>query len=992
MKILTIRGCNLASLEGKFEIDFTAEPLLSAGIFAISGPTGAGKSTLLDAMCLALFSRTPRMEQAQENGVQIEDVGNSTISQNDPRSILRRGATSGYAEADFLAIDGHRYRSRWDVRRSRDKADGNLQKSNFTLRNLDTGMEEQGTKTELQARVVKLIGLTFDQFTRSVLLAQNDFSTFLKADQGEKAALLEKLTGTEQYSSISRLIYKKNAVAREDYEKVQECIRGIVLLTDGEEKELQDGLCKSEKLVAELEKAGAEEQTLREALRSAEQNAADREAQQKASADRLRQATERLEAARKEYDRGKEEEQKSEATFKTLQKELQEARKKDIELTEAARKSVETEERLKSALRKKQTHEDRMQTAKTSLQKITEELTSLEAWRERHAGKANIAEQHSALLLHLNEAAKARQSLERSKKAIATARREMESLAGQLEKVQRILETKALTIRETEESVHSLEEELKAEDREALEKHLNAVRTEREGLLLEQARQAVSGDIKELREKLQDGSPCPVCGSLHHPALTHTAGTALTEQIAALTLKMEQLSARRQTVADKEKSLSALRQKLVTLHQELSEHERLRADNQSRQTLLKVQIERDAKSAGECKESFEGALSSADALFGNKEWQKGWLSNQSGFLASLATFAERWNTSLEQLQQLRQQQSAARAEYDSLESLLVPLKSEAEEAAQIREQSRAVLTRLKTERAQLLDGRPADAVEREYNEYRDALRARLQSLQASETEQSGIAEREKGISEQIVRDMEKAAAALLQCRKALSEWSEAWSRNHGEETLSVLLSRSRDKKNELSYRLRSNEENRQKVASRQKELEECRLRSERWAKLNDLAGSADGSKFRRIAQCYTLDILLRDANAQLRNLSRRYLLKRIPDTLALQVVDLFMGGEVRSVHSLSGGETFLVSLALALGLSSLSSGRMSVESLFIDEGFGSLDADTLRVAMDALENLRTQGRKIGVISHVQEMTERIPVQIHVNRVGNGRSNLKIESI
>lgn len=96
-----------------------------------------------------------------------------------------------------------------------------------------------------------------------------------------------------------------------------------------------------------------------------------------------------------------------------------------------------------------------------------------------------------------------------------------------------------------------------------------------------------------------------------------------------------------------------------------------------------------------------------------------------------------------------------------------------------------------------------------------------------------------------------------------------------------------------------------------------------------------GAKFRRIAQGYTLDVLLSYANVQLRDLSRRYRLERVPETLALQVIDRDMCDEVRTVHSLSGGESFLVSLALALGLSSLSSNRMKVESLFIDEGFGS---------------------------------------------------------
>jgi len=127
-------------------------------------------------------------------------------------------------------------------------------------------------------------------------------------------------------------------------------------------------------------------------------------------------------------------------------------------------------------------------------------------------------------------------------------------------------------------------------------------------------------------------------------------------------------------------------------------------------------------------------------------------------------------------------------------------------------------------------------------------------------------------------------------------------------------------------------------------------------------------------------------------LSNRYLLQRIPNTLGLQVIDQDMGDEVRTVYSLSGGESFLASLALALGLASLSSSRMQVESLFIDEGFGSLDPTTLNIAMDALERLHNQGRKVGVISHVQEMTERIPVQIKVSKQQSGKSKVEVIGI
>jgi exonuclease SbcC len=113
-------------------------------------------------------------------------------------------------------------------------------------------------------------------------------------------------------------------------------------------------------------------------------------------------------------------------------------------------------------------------------------------------------------------------------------------------------------------------------------------------------------------------------------------------------------------------------------------------------------------------------------------------------------------------------------------------------------------------------------------------------------------------------------------------------------------------------------------------------------------------------------------------------------SLALMVRDQDMGGEVRPVNSLSGGESFLVSLALALGLASLSSNRVRVESLFIDEGFGSLDSDTLGVAMEALDALQAQGRKVGVISHVHEMTERIAAKIIVRPAGGGASSVSVQ--
>jgi exonuclease SbcC len=162
-----------------------------------------------------------------------------------------------------------------------------------------------------------------------------------------------------------------------------------------------------------------------------------------------------------------------------------------------------------------------------------------------------------------------------------------------------------------------------------------------------------------------------------------------------------------------------------------------------------------------------------------------------------------------------------------------------------------------------------------------------------------------------------------------------------------------------------------------------------WAGLNELLGSSDGSKFRGIAQRRTLDVLLGYANAQLELITSRYRLERLANSLSLIVVDRDMADERRSVHTLSGGETFLVSLALALGLASLSSNRVRIESLFIDEGFGSLDQATLSTAMNAMMHLEAQGRKVGVISHVSEMADAIPVQIKVVKGRSGASRIEV---
>ena len=191
--------------------------------------------------------------------------------------------------------------------------------------------------------------------------------------------------------------------------------------------------------------------------------------------------------------------------------------------------------------------------------------------------------------------------------------------------------------------------------------------------------------------------------------------------------------------------------------------------------------------------------------------------------------------------------------------------------------------------------------------------------------------------------------------------------------------------------LQAHEQSLRSAEVMQKKLDSAEEDAREWRRLNELLGSADGKKFRTVAQSYTFSYLVAHANHHLRQLSPRYELHNVAGTLALEIIDHDMFDEHRYVTSISGGETFVVSLALALGLASMSSSQLVIGSLFIDEGFGNLDRDSLDLVMLALSNLEdTQGRKVGVISHTDQIREQINPQIRLRkRPGGGSSVIEV---
>ena len=218
---------NLASISGEQTIDFTAEPLRSAGLFAITGDTGAGKSTILDAICLALYNRAPRFDDAErirKDELETSDDKGQSIQAGDVRGILRRGQKHGSATVVFATPNGARYEARWSVRVKRT---GTYDRVERSLRRLSPKKQTFGER-EIDEAVRDAVGLDYAQFTRTVLLAQNSFANFLKARRDDKSALLEKLTGTDIYGRISKKVYELNAEAQADVEALKNKMEGML--------------------------------------------------------------------------------------------------------------------------------------------------------------------------------------------------------------------------------------------------------------------------------------------------------------------------------------------------------------------------------------------------------------------------------------------------------------------------------------------------------------------------------------------------------------------------------------------------------------------------------------------------------------------------------------------------------------------------------------------------------------------------------------------
>jgi len=1241
MKIIAIRIKNLASLEGISEIDFTAEPLKSSGIFAITGPTGAGKSTILDALCLALYAKTPRYVQAKEIGVDVQDVAGTKIGQGDIRGILRDGTADGYAEVEFVGVDEQVYRATWSVRRARDKAEGSLQADTVQLRNSATNIIFGGRKTETLKETERLVGLNFEQFTRSVLLAQGDFTAFLKADKDSKSSLLEKLTGTTIYSEISRLIFEKYRSADQDVKDLQRQLEGITVLSQEDLALLHNQRAALEIEIAstELKAAGITDginwyKTLAELL----EGKATTEAEWKLAKANKEQAIERSVTLQKvesvqqikgqfearantqlqlnikkneldeltahlhdlkiksdklsiELKQAEEAETAQKKQIITAQPSIDKAKETDTLLKEKKQQLDSAGFEAEQAEEQERQHTVAVTEQLSEIATLSKTIEELQIWKTENDPREPIAVNISLILSKLSDAQKLvslRKTTNEQIEEAATAsqnsiiekqKAEVQIAKGQLELTQANTdynslqsELAAIPIDELKSQgttlVQLIQEVVTAKAHweilyhsekdynllnallDSNRKELNVLKvailaktdqlavakaaketTER---LLSRAQLQAAENVETLRSSLVEDEECPVCGSTTHPyvlknpqlervleglkeesrkcneiyetllkeysaeeQLIRSLEITIIQQQDDIEVKSEKLKLLRSKWLDYKvaqesdviintekaewlvleesrlkKELAAIqsqidiygkiKQKLDSYKENIGLLEKTLAlsneflkDAEHRWQKFTDEVTRLQLQSDKSKADIDAIINHLNPYFSKADWAQYWQQNPIQFEQNISDFSVLWNQKMETLDKNINNVTILQTTLEALQRQSVIVSKNSKDKLAKRNEIQGSFISLQEQRKLLFDGENIADVEHRLAQKLEAASQLYKNLKLQQDELIGMQLKAQTNSEQLTKDTKQFEETIENYAHQIANWTAVYNSknesaidehilaklllythewieserkalkiiddvlitavaaygqrvnlvNEHEQkrttdlllpeltTIQLALKAGLDKavreKEEINFRLRQDEENQGSITLRQEEINTKRGIHDNWAKLNELLGSADGKKFRQIAQEYTLDVLLGYANVHLQLLTSRYKLARIPGTLGLQIFDKDMGDEVRTVFSLSGGESFLVSLALALGLASLSSNKMKVESLFIDEGFGSLDPETLSVAMDALERLHNQGRKVGVISHVQEMTERIPVQIKVSKLSNGKSRIEV---
>lgn len=1009
MKILRLKFKNINSLKGEHEIDFTDAHFTQNPLFAITGPTGSGKTTILDVLTLALFGEVPRLGKISKKSV--EESG----------AILTRGQKDAYAQVDYECKSGI-YSSVWSIGINRN---GNLNDYEMDLARIDLPENLDLTKSQIPRKNEELIGLNYSQFAKSVMLAQGQFAEFLKADRKERSEILEKITGTSIYKQLGRLAFEK---FRDKNKSIEE---QVSILNSEKEKLLEEE--ERKKIVSQL-KVLLEEKSRVEKVHKKTEKQLELQLEIQGLTKTLDKRLKSLEISQKEefdFEERYGETVKNHENVQRFSENLHQWKYKQKEVTSLAKEA----ERLsgEKAQQQKQ-NEIQFGEIQTFIGKNIEEndvLNELEIFREQvgtlikqkdqlgHSYKEHRALFKGALsgmdfeesindLLkresfweevlnrHKNKGEDLKTFFKNSfPEDISKVIEQKEEESDLLKKAQtdqaNILRIGKEVNRKSDQ-LEVIADQLKPLPEEI--KHLNsqqALAAEKvKGLRLEQKLNLMKAELESYRRELESGKPCPLCGSKEHP---YAENQPLKENDLANQIEKGEIE---------ERKLSN------QLSRKSAQQEELNKQQKSLGKELKIQSVELRKLEGYFNHSHPGKIE-----FEEKDWENNLKLNRE------------YIKKLNHLKEFYQENEAIKK--------AIPLHSRLQEITRKGRQVNGKIESFYTGKNLEKDIRGLENTWQGSLQKLTALKERIkETIDKSKKEQDNFIKIEGVLLPQLqsvgFTDINRAEAALLSSdryeslKKQMTGIKEEikvlqteikthqerkdqllakLTTEKGSEELKNILTELKknieefqQKEQEYGRLLKNDEELIKRIEKLREKIKNAQVKMLRWRLLRDLIGDSNGHKFNQFAQDLTLRQLLILANKRLQEISERYRLVLQPisnsnkDTLV--IADMDMGGQERAVQTLSGGESFLVSLALALGLSDLASKNISINSLFIDEGFGTLDGNTLDQTLDVLERLQASSSKlIGIISHVDSLKERIGTQIQLKQDGQGYSSLKI---
>ena len=1079
MRIEKIEILNLNSLYGKHSIDFTVKAFQDNHLFLLWGDMGSGKTTVLDAITLALYGRTSRQKSISKTG----------------NEILSKGTRECSSEVTFQ-VDGKLYRAKWSQKYNRN---GNLNPPERQLCEHETGRVLASQARDFDNRIEALLKLSYEQFSKAVLLEQGKFAEFLNAAPNERAAILEKLTNTEIYSTLSVAAYQRCKEAQTAHDEIMRSLGDIQLMSDEEvmklkaEKEgiredvdlLQGEIERLTKAMHWLENLDNARKRLQDidhekqmhfnALALFEPQRSILEAGKRAAEiahlfDNFRDAKKTWTDATGELDAIRAEIPKAElmmnqklASYENHKKLLEDARQNLADsrpLFEQVRALKTQQNTIQNQYDEEQKRKDdknaQLENVKKQLQISREQDTSLlerlakgNSYFQKNSIDENLISDLGNVqgLAHLVR--QAADDVKNTENSLCQSQSELENAKLALENAQKSLESQQAFYEEAKANVTRAGEDYQdacnGQTLETLEAELEKLQEEKKNA-------ETVASYEERRKNLREGEACPLCGAVSHPYCIGVPYqiSEIDMQIKATRHWMVRIRESKNLLEDMQKKEQKAAVDVDKCTVSLSGAKDKYEDKLNRMTEQRQAVEKGQEILAIRVSEFNQNIAKYDEQIDEA-------SQVQAVCQRLGTRLEKWRKALELKKNLEDEQGRIQqervryqAEHDAMLREFAELtanlarlaadidskKAEIEsifgdknvddeertllnlEAIAEREYSNAVdayhhaetaLSNLKIQ----ADGKAAyvSTCTQNMESSRSAWTVALEAQgfgDESAFEKARLPENELNQLKQKAVTLDETtkdiASRAAEAGKALEELQNL---NLTEQTMDVLTAEKNAKTSEkdekqtrlgiLIQRLQNHEESMAKSDEIMVQLQKAKQELERWGALSNLIGSADvkTSKFRNFAQTFTFKILLQNANYYLREkaLMKRYELISPDDEMGAESLEFlvhdYQTGQIRKSSNLSGGEKFCMSLALALGLAEMASQNVVIDSLFIDEGLGTLDDQTLDTALNMLKTLGSVNRNqlIGIITHVSRAQETVGTVIVAEKLGNGRSRL-----